>query len=82
MTPEEKKCILQPCYASVLVCGTQSLDECMQHLCKKGLSSFVTGWCDQHHCVSVMYNVADELDFKTPSAYFAHVLTMNQNVIF
>lgn len=80
MSAEELENHCNSCYASVLMFGKgRKMRLKMRQLENEGLHPFLTGWCHTHHRFSVIYCDPEQC-FSKPSAYYAHVLAVQQNL--
>lgn len=66
----------QPCYASVLVHGTDpdALRHAVENVQKQRIASCFTAWCPE--CVDVYFLTADLDAFACPSAHHTHKLIL------
>lgn len=70
---------LSPSFASVLVCGPDSLKTVLENIERKGLCPCVTGWCNYHHRLSVV-NAYEPGDYPSLSAYYASLITFEKKI--
>ena len=69
---------LSPCYASVLVTGETPLADALDAMEDGPICPCVTGWCGRCRRVSAFTVALGQ--FPSPSAYFAHALTLQRRV--
>ena len=82
LSEEERNNIFNmPTYSSVLAMQGTNIQKSMAQVEDQGIQPCITGWCNQHHKVSVIAHThfAQEY-YKTPIEYYTHVMTLAQSI--